>query len=389
MRIVVFGTANTGPGYPRLDVITEGLRRRGVDVVRLLCPLFGTHADKLAVAGGSVRAVARLAPRLCRVYGRLARDYRAVGRHDAVLVGGMGHLDLLWLRRLRADRRIPIVFDPFVGLYDTIVGDRGLVAHGSLRARACLALDRSACKGADRILVDTEAMASHLAAQVGLPRERFRVVYQGQDDRVFHPVTRETTSDGPLDVVFAGTYVPLQGADTIVRAAVALGDVGRITMIGDGQARDDVERLATRLGVTNVRFETAWLDTDALAARLARADVCLGIFGTTDKASRVVPLKAVAALAVGRPLVTRDSAAAREVLRDGVDCRLVPAGDPDALATALRGLAVDRAACDRLGAAGRATFERVLSPDAIGGAVAAVLDEVIGTERRTRDAVLA
>ncbi len=388
MRVVVFGTANSGPGYPRLDVITEGLRRRGVEVVRLLCPLFDSHADKLAVAGGSIGAVARVAPRLCRVYARLARAYRSVGAHDAVLVGGMGHLDLLWLRRLRA-KRTSILFDPFVGLHDTIVDDRGLASRGSLRARACLALDRTACKGADRILVDTEAMATHLAAQVGLPRARFRVVYQGQDDRVFRPVDRSSDGDGRLDVVFAGTYVPLQGAETIVRAAAALPDGIRITMIGDGQARAEAEHLAARLGVTNVRFETEWLDTAALAARLARADVCLGIFGTTDKASRVVPLKAVAALAVGRPLVTRDSPAAREVLRDRVDCRLVAAGDADALAGVLRELAADRAGADRLGVAGRATFERALSPDAIGGAVASIVEEVVGTERRAHDAVLA
>ena len=388
MRVVVFGTANSGPGYPRLDVITEGLRRRGVEVVRLLCPLFDGHADKLAVAGGSIGAVARIAPRLCRIYARLAREYRAVGAHDAVLVGGMGHLDLLWLRRLRG-KRTPILFDPFVGLHDTIVDDRALVARGSLRARACLALDRTACKGADRILVDTEAMANHLAAQVGLPRDRFRVVYQGQDDRVFRPVARSSDEDGPLDVVFAGTYVPLQGAATIVRAAAALDDRIRITMIGDGQARAETERLAKQLGVTNVRFETEWLDTPALAARLARADVCLGIFGTTDKASRVVPLKAVAALAVGRPLVTRDSPAAREVLRDGVDCHLVPAGDAGVLASVLQEAAVDRAAGDRIGAEGRATFERVLSPDAIGGAVVSIVEEIVGTERRAHDAVLA
>ena len=54
MRVVAFGTASTGEGYPRLEVVLRGLELNGVHVDRVLCPLFHGHAEKMQLAGGSV-----------------------------------------------------------------------------------------------------------------------------------------------------------------------------------------------------------------------------------------------------------------------------------------------------------------------------------------------
>ena len=53
----------------------------------------------------------------------------------------------------------------------------------------------------------------------------------------------------------------------------------------------------------------------------------------------MIPNKAFQALACGTPLVTADTPAARELLVDGESALLVPAGDPEALAAAVRRLA--------------------------------------------------
>ena len=71
----------------------------------------------------------------------------------------------------------------------------------------------------------------------------------------------------------------------------------------------------------------------------------------------MIPNKAYQALATATPLVTADTPAARELLADGRDALLVPAGDAEALAEALRRLAADPALRARLGAGGRSTYE--------------------------------
>ena len=72
----------------------------------------------------------------------------------------------------------------------------------------------------------------------------------------------------------------------------------------------------------------------------------------------MIPNKAFQALACGAPLVTADTPAARELLADGESALLVPPGDAQAVADAVRRLAADEELARRIGAGGRATYER-------------------------------
>ena len=81
-------------------------------------------------------------------------------------------------------------------------------------------------------------------------------------------------------------------------------------------------------------------------SEIQAAGCALGIFGTGAKAARVIPNKAFQAIACATPLITADTPAARELLTDGHDALLVPPGDPEALAAAVRRLAADRALAD-------------------------------------------
>ena len=69
-----------------------------------------------------------------------------------------------------------------------------------------------------------------------------------------------------------------------------------------------------------------------LAQRVSRADICLGIFGTTPKASRVIPNKVFQSMALRRPVITADTPAIREVFQPGEHLLTCCAGDPRALA---------------------------------------------------------
>ncbi len=109
-----------------------------------------------------------------------------------------------------------------------------------------------------------------------------------------------------------------------------------------------------------------WVEYERLPDELRRCGCALGVFGTSAKASRVIPNKAFQALACGTPLVTADTPAARELLRNEESALLVRPGNPAALAAALRRLAAEPAVGRKLGEGGLTAYEDNASERVLG-----------------------
>ncbi|HEV8702256.1 MAG TPA: glycosyltransferase [Candidatus Polarisedimenticolia bacterium] len=365
MTIYYWGTYDRD--YPRNRILIAGLRANGAEVREFHFPIWRGPADKVRRAGsGWIRPA--LLFRWAWAYLILSVRLLRAPRPDFLFVGYSGHFDVFPAWCLSRMRRVPLVFDAFLSLYDSLVLDRGIVAKDGWRARFLAAVDATACRLADRILLDTRAHVSFFCETFRVPREKFWELPIGADDNVFRPGAALARNGHPYTVIHFGRYIPLHGLETIVRAARRLEEEGqpvRFLLVGDGEGRRRIEDLARTLGTTSIRFEDSLAPRD-LAESIRQADLCLGIFGVTDKAARVVPNKVYEALASGKPLVTGDSPAAREFLTDELDCLLCERGDPGALASAIRRLQTDPELSRRLGDNGRRRFEAKASPAVIG-----------------------
>jgi glycosyltransferase involved in cell wall biosynthesis len=294
--------------------------------------------------GLSIRAVG--------AYVSLAWRLVRAPRPDLVLVTYPGWFDMLVLGGLARARRIPVVFDVFIAVHDTVVSDRRLVPEGSLKARVLLAADRWSMRLASRVIADTPAHADFFAEQSGVARSRVDVVGLGAQDDVFAPMPEVTPEDDL--VVFHGTFIGLQGLETIVRAAKQLEPDGiRVRLVGSGQDQTVVDALVEELHPINLEV-VGMVPLEEVPRHIASAAVCLGIFGTSEKAGRVVPNKLYECLAVGRPVLTGDTAAIASAF-DG-EVAVAPVGDPDALAAAIRGLLADPVRRADLARRGRARY---------------------------------
>jgi glycosyltransferase involved in cell wall biosynthesis len=378
MRICYFGTYSDQEGYPMNRVLLRGLEAAGATVIPCHVRVWADAADKMAglgVAGAVGRSL-----RVAAAWVRLAAKFAALPDYDVLIVGYVGHADVLLARALGAFRGRPVVLNGLISLHDTVVTDRGLVAPGTLRARLLKWLDRTAFGVADRVLMDTDAHGRHVAATCGAPPERFWRVWVGADPTALPerppPEPVPERKGGPVSVLYFGTYIALHGVDTILEAARLLKDREdlRFTLLGRGQGLKAARARAADL--PNVAFDPRWVERKELLAAVAASHVCLGVFGTGGKAARVIPCKVYDALAMGRPVVTADTPAARELLSDGRDALLVPAGDPAALAAAVAALADDPARRRVVGEAGRATWEAHCTPRAIGADLLARLAEL-------------
>ncbi len=355
LRFLWFGSYSKGPGYPRNETLMAGLRARGHVVEEAHAPLFEGAGERVALGGGG--GVVKTAARQSRAALRLAGAWFRASPHNVAVVGSGGVVDVPLLRFLQNIDRRPVVLDAFVPLYDTVVRDRGLAAPGSARARVLRRAERLSGRLADLVLADTGENAQLVAEDLSVPLDDVAVVPIAQPD----PGPPAALPDGgPLRVILVATYIPLHGVETVVRAARSLGGAGlEITIVGTGQLLPDVKPLAE--GVAGLQLVEAFEPPERIAERLAQSHVGLGVFGTTEKAARVVPFKAVLTLAAGRALVTRDSPAAQEAL-DGA-ALLVEAGDPHGLAAALARLRDDRAETARLADAGRRRYVERFTPE--------------------------
>jgi glycosyltransferase involved in cell wall biosynthesis len=144
-------------------------------------------------------------------------------------------------------------------------------------------------------------------------------------------------------------------------------------MIGDGQDRPAAEA-AARGGAAITWID--WVPPSDLPGLVAGHDICLGIFGTTPKARRVVPNKVFQGAAAGCAIVTSDTRPQRDLLGDAA--LFVPPGDSWTLAEALGRLAHDRAEVAALSRKARDRARERFTPYAVIGPLAARLQAMAG-----------
>ena len=361
MKVVVFGTYDVSV-HPRGAVLIEGLADHGIEVVELNEPLGLGTADRVAMLQRPGR-LPLLVARLAGCWMRLGARSLGTSRPDAVLVPYLGHFDVL-LARLRWPRRT-IVLDHLVS-GEAAARDRG--ESGGLKLLLLRLLDRAATRAADVVVVDTDESAA------GLPdaaRRDALVVPVGATADWFDAGTpaADRAAGGPLRVVFFGSFTPLHGTVTVARALQQLPEGAlAITLLGTGQDHAVVRRILSGRGDVTWRD---WVPTAELPGLVASHDVCLGIFGDTDKALSVVPTKVYQGAAAGCAVITSDTAPQRRAWGDAAV--LVAPAEPVALATALGRLAADPQEVVRLRTAA-AERARAFDPwHAVGSLVAGLL----------------
>jgi len=250
-------------------------------------------------------------------------------------------VDLVWLpcfrqrdvnaaRRWASKKNIPLIFDPLISAYDKQVWEKKKFSEGSNQAVKLLKWERSLLQSADYVVADTELHADFYADVMGVVANKLAVLPVGAEESIFIP--QDHNLNKPLKILFYGSYIGLQGPDVIAKA-IELYNGPKVEwhFIGNGPLRQQVQvKLADR---PNVTF-TDWIPYVDLPSQIAQADICLGIFGSTDKTRRVIPNKVYQALSCARPVITCFSEAYPALLRQDVNSGLffVPAGDADALA---------------------------------------------------------
>ncbi len=165
-----------------------------------------------------------------------------------------------------------------------------------------------------------------------IARTKVEVVPYGIPDAAAIAATKRTTD--AVSFVALGSYEPRKGQDILVEAIARLAPEvrsrGRFTMAGRVLDQSFFEKLSARAaGLENVELGGA-LDHAGSLQLLADADVLI-----CPSRDETMPISIIEAMSLGKTVISANVGGVSEWLRDGVNGRVVPPNDPEALARAM------------------------------------------------------
>ncbi|HEV3212300.1 MAG TPA: glycosyltransferase [Acidimicrobiales bacterium] len=260
---------------------------------------------------------------------------------------------------------------------------------GNVNAATKRVVERAVYRRADRCIVLTSAFSALLQDRYGVAPWAIDVVAPGVDLERFTPGSREaaraSVGVGEGRVVLAvRRLVPRMGLEVLLEAWAKLGapDGDVLAVVGDGPAGPQLARLAGSLGIADtVRF-CGRVDDDELVGWYRAADLTV----VPTVALEGFGLVVLESLACGTPVVGTDAGGLAEALAVAGQGPAVPAGDPAALAEAIR-----RALAAPQDFAARAVRRSVAEEhgwDTVAARHAAIYSSVLGGHERPRVVVL-
>ena len=216
---------------------------------------------------------------------------------------------------------------------------------------------------ADLTVAVSPIVEEYLVGDEGTDPRRVRVIDNGVDDERFRP-----SDDRPLrhelglapDELLLGAVGRLseeKGLLHLVDALAKLTDLQRpvrLALVGDGPQRGELEQRIHDLGLANL---VTFLGVRSDIPELMRS-FDLYVLPSLREA---LPISLLEAMASGCCVVASSVGGVPHALADGVEGRIVPPGEVEALAEALRGCLGDEEERDRLGRSARQRVERDFS----------------------------
>jgi glycosyltransferase involved in cell wall biosynthesis len=238
-------------------------------------------------------------------------------------------------------------------------------------------IDRRLALWCDRLVGNSHAVVGYYR-QLGVPEDRLAMIYSGIADEEPPPANPAAVrsefgfaAEAPL-ALFAGRLAEQKRVDDLLKALDLLQHVQpdlRTLIAGDGPLRAQLEE-TTRLYHLDERVRFLG-HRDDVPRLLAAADLVV-----LPSAYEGLPNLVLEAMRFRKPVVATAAPGTTEVVVDGQTGVLVPVGNPQLLARAIRDVVRDRELAQRLGQAGRARADASFRADAMIDQFAALYEQL-------------
>ena len=279
----------------------------------------------------------------------------AVLQHEYGIFGGPDGEDVLDLVQ---QLRVPLVTVLHTVLVDPTPNQRRVLAE--------------LCAASSALITMTETARGRLIDGWGIHPSRITVITHGAEDNRGDPLDIRPALSLRPTILTWGLLSKGKGIEWALQAFAQLRDITPVPqyrIVGqthprvlerEGEAyRDSLVGLTNEMDLTSiVRFDSHYLSGPALRRIVRQSDVILLPYDSRDQVTSGVLTEAVAA---GKPVISTSFPHAVELLSSGAGL-LVPQGDPDALAHALRRVLTENQLAERMAATSRDLATTLLWP---------------------------
>jgi glycosyltransferase involved in cell wall biosynthesis len=282
----------------------------------------------------------------------------------------VGQVDLVWgtsppifqgltawmLARLKG---VPFLFEvrdlwPAFAVAVGVLNNKGLI-------KASEWLERRLYRAADVLVINSPGFEEHVKARGA---RQVYLVPNGADVDMFQPENegvsfrRENHLEGQYVVLYAGAHGMSNDLGVVLEAAGMVRDLGDVTLVllGDGKEKPNLQARAVEMGLPNLKFLPP-VPKEQMGEAIAAANACLAILKPIEMYKLVYPNKVFDYMAAGRPVILAIDGVIREVVDSAQAGLVVPPGDPNSLAEAIRDLHEDPQRSRILGQNGRRYVE--------------------------------
>jgi glycosyltransferase involved in cell wall biosynthesis len=177
-------------------------------------------------------------------------------------------------------------------------------------------------KKAAKVLSGSTYTLNMLKKMFSLEQEKICLLYENGINGLFTTATQKEEAS-TLRLLFVGRLTPYKGADMLIKAINILPpdlkNKIHLTIVGDGQEKNNLESLAEGLGISNIVHFTGWVENIKTIEYYQNSDIFC--FPSIREFGGAVVLEAMAA---GLPCIVVDNGGIGEYVTDGCGFKIEP-----------------------------------------------------------------
>ncbi len=263
--------------------------------------------------------------------------------------------------------KIPVVYEIRAFWEDAAV-DHGTTHQGSYRYRLTRSMETRVVKEASAVTTICAGLKNDLIDR-GIPPEKITIIPNAVDITKFsvgrlpdNDLSQQLGLKGKVVIGFIGSFYAYEGLPLLVQAIEQLNedrlDVA-LLLVGGGPQEKMLKTMVSERGLGQQVIFTGRVPHNDVQRYYDMVDIFVYPRLSMRLTNLVTPLKPLEAMAMGHIVLASDVGGHKELIVDGDNGMLFPAGDADALAGKITDLINDRNCWDGFRNSGRKYVEEV------------------------------